>query len=235
MKKLGIKIFAFNEEKNIIPVIKQFEGIEGVRLIVTISKKPWNGEVKPDKTAAFARGTRVEVYEGEWETETEQHDFGMSKLQDCEYMLVCHADTFFTKEDIQKMVNFIQTANERQYDMRTHMYWKNLNTVVVPDPLLPAMLIRKDVRFKHGIIIEDQVVDAPLAPAICHHLSWVKTDEEVLKKITTYTHANEIVPGWYENKWLKDDRVDFGPTFPGDYKETREHSCPEEIRRYFET
>ena len=234
MKKLGVKIFAFNEEKNIIPVIRQFEGIEGVRVIATISSKPWYGDVKPDKTADLARSTGIEVFEDYWETETEQHDFGMDQLQDCAYVLVSHADTFFTREDIKKMVDFIQTATERQYDMRTYMYWKNLNTVVIPDPLLPAMIIRSDVRFKYGIIIQDQIVSAPLVPdVICHHLSWAKTDKEVLKKITTYTHANEIVPDWYGKVWLADVTEDLSPTFPSDYKGLREHSCPDEIRSLF--
>lgn len=235
MKKLGVKIFAFNEERNIIPVIKQFDAIDGVRVIATVSTKPWYGDVKADKTADLARSTGIEVFEKYWPLETDQHNFGMEQLQDCEYILVCHADTFFTKGDIESIKEFIQSANNRQYDMRTFMYWKNFDTVVSPDPVLPAMLVRKDVRFKHGIIIEDQVTDAEFVPAFCHHLSWVKTDKEVLKKIKTYTHANEIVPNWYEEKWLKNDTTDFAPTNPIDYRYVRKHSLPDEIRRYFET
>jgi hypothetical protein len=32
-----------------------------------------------------------------------------------------------------------------------------------------------------------------------HHMSWVKSDEKVLEKIQTFSHAAHIRPGWNEN------------------------------------
>lgn len=235
MKKLGVQITAFNEPRFIEPVIKQFEGLVD-ELIVVVSAKPWSGHIPQDITGTLAIGTGAHVIVSIWPDESTQRNDAMNPLQDCDYVLVCHADTFFTQEDIKRIKDFIQTATERQYDIQTKMYWKDLDTVVKPDPLLKAMLVRSDVRFIHNVIIEDMSTDAQIVPGvICHHLSWAKTNEEIKTKISTYGHANEIISNWYEDVWLKDKPVDFAPTVPGDYKYKETYSCPEEIRRYFET
>jgi len=234
MKTLGVQITAFNEPRFIKPVIDQFWGY--AKVVVAISSYPWHGAVKADNTIDLALKSNADiVIHDEWENEADQRNECMRNLQDCDYVLVCHADTFFTQEDLIKLLDFIQDATERQYDIQTKMYWKDLDTVVQPDPLLKAMLIRSDVRFKHNIIIEDQAASAPIVPdVICHHLSWAKTDDEVKTKLATYGHADEIVSNWYGEVWLKDKDTDFAPTQPSDYKSKAKYSCPEEIRRYFE-
>lgn len=234
MKKLGVMITAFNEERFIQPVVKQFDEIID-DVIVTVSAKPWHGDIEPDGTLRKARGIGKSVFSFNWKNEAEQRNWSMDHLSECSYVLVCHTDTFFIKEDIKKIKEFIQTATERQYDIESKMYWKDLDTIVKPDPLLRAMLIRNDVRFVENIRIEDMSTTAPIVPdVICHHLSWAKTDNEVKTKLATYGHAKEIIPNWYEEVWLKDKDTDFAPTNPSDYKSKEKYSCPDEIRRYFE-
>lgn len=236
MKTLGVQITAFNEERFIQPVMKQFEDLVD-EIVVAVSEKPWYGDIDPDNTYFLACRVVPEavVISGTWKNEAEQRNFCMDKLQDCDYVLVCHADTFFKRSDIKKIIDFIQTATERQYDIPSLMYWKDFDTTIFPDPIIPAMLIRKDVRFKHNIIIEDQVVDAPQVPVTCHHLSWAKTNEEVKTKLATYGHATEIIPDWYEKVWLGDQKTSLSPTNPSDYEFTKHGKLPKEIRSYFET
>jgi hypothetical protein len=35
------------------------------------------------------------------------------------------------------------------------------------------------------------------------HMGYVLSDERMWEKIHTISHAHEVLPGWYENKWLK--------------------------------
>ena len=231
MKTLGVQITAFREERFIQPVINQFKGL--AKVAVAVSMKPWFGNLEPDNTFNLAVKTGALCTTNYWKSEKDQRNEMMDFL-DTDYVLVCHADTFFTRKDIKKIIDFIQTATERQYDIPSLMYWKNFDTTVFPDPLLKAMLIRNDVRFIDSIRIEDMAVDAPQVPVVCHHLSWAKTDKEVKDKIDSYSHALEITPNWYENVWKKDKRVDFAPTNPSDYKFTKSGNLPKEIRRYFE-
>lgn len=228
-------ITAFNEERFIKPVINQFEDLAD-QVVVAVSDKPWHGDVDADNTYFLACRAwfKAKVFNGWWATEAEQRNWCMEKLQDCDYVLICHADTFFKKSDIKKIKKFIQTATGRQYDIPSVMYWKDFDTTIFPNPMLTAMLIRKDVRFKHNIIIEDQEVNAPVVPIVCHHLSWAKTNEEVQTKLATYGHATEIVPNWYEEVWLSNQKTMLSPTKPSDYEFTKYGNLPKEIRRYFE-
>lgn len=236
MKKLGVQITVFNEPRFIKPVIRQFDCLPGKNVAVGVSNKSWHGSVKADNTIDLVKTEKVLWFEDAWEDEAEQRNYLMDRLSLCDYILVCHADTFFTQEDIKRLQDFIQTATERQYDIQSKMYWKNFDTIVKPDPLLRAMLIKKDVRFIENIRIEDMSTTAPIVPdVVCHHLSWAKTDEEIKTKIATYGHANEILPNWYEEVWLKDKETDFAPTQPTDYQSKEKYSLPKEIRGYFET
>ncbi len=233
--RLGVQITAFNEERLIVPAIKQFDGL---KVVVGVSQKPFYSETKPDQTEKLAKSTNAKVITGTWEFERDQRNDLMLELQDCDYVLVGHADTFFTTESIQNIIHEINKPNPlRAWDIMSKMYWKNLDTVIMPDLILPTMIIGKDERFETSI----NIVNRPTVPCIfgvtCHHLSWAKTDAEVLKKITTYHHAPEITMEWYNNIWLnwKPGMIDIAPTNPKDYSGTTEYHLPIEIRRQIET
>jgi hypothetical protein len=74
-----------------------------------------------------------------------------------------------------------------------------------------------------------------------HHLSYVRSDEEVREKLRMFDHAHEVVPGWFERVWKGWDAdpkmEDLHPTKPEAYKRAieardpgiagilREHGC----------
>lgn len=239
MKKLGVHIVAFNEERNIVPVIKQFEPL-GIKTVVAVSMKPWHTGLAADNTYELAKTTNAEVYKGDWGREHEQRNFCLDKLSDCDYIIVGHADTFFTQESLRNIIHEINKETEediRCWDIMTKMYWKNWETVIVPDLILPTMIIKPHERFEHAINIVDRPGYSPIMQGVtCHHLSWAKTDEEVLTKIQTYEHAEEIVhKDWYESVWKnwKPSMRNIAPTNPVDYHKTTKYSLPEDIRRYF--
>ena len=51
-------------------------------------------------------------------------------------------------------------------------------------PLLPGPLILSP---EHGVL---------------HHLSYAGPDERIRRKIATWGHHHEVLPGWYERVWL---------------------------------
>ena len=57
---------------------------------------------------------------------------------------------------------------------------------------------------------------------VCHHMSYVRTDEQMLRKVTSFTHHVDIIKGWYETVWLgwKDGQVDLHPVNPTSFKNT---------------
>jgi hypothetical protein len=63
-----------------------------------------------------------------------------------------------------------------------------------------------------------------LAPEtiVFHHMSYARTDAQVQRKLATFGHAHEIVPGWFENVWRRwdDDRSlqNLNPCVPAAYQ-----------------
>ena len=231
--KLGVHMTAFRCERTIIPAIVQFYGIAD-KIYVACSSKPWFGDLKADNTFKMAKSTKAVVEEGYWGTEVEQRNWIQSHLFDVDYVLVAYPDTFYTKEDLKRLKKFAESATERQYDVMSKTYWKNYDTIIKPDLLMPATLIKSDVRFADKATIENHIPSAPIIPdVVCHHLSWARTDREIKEKISSYGHANEIIDGWYEYVWKnwRDDMTDFAPTNPTDYKYVEKFSLPDEIRK----
>jgi hypothetical protein len=109
----------------------------------------------------------------------------------------------------EKMKSFVLDHPEPDcWHVSLHTYWKSyLYRIDPPEPLKPPVFVKVGaVRFtrnrlaegaKHGLIPEEI--------GICHHLSYARSDDEVFRKITTFSHANEVIPGWFENVWKKWD------------------------------
>jgi hypothetical protein len=65
-----------------------------------------------------------------------------------------------------------------------------------------------------------------------HHLSYVRTDEDMLKKISTFSHSNEFdFYQWYLTKWLNwtPERLDLHPVVPEQFKQAIYDPLPPEI------
>lgn len=228
--KIGVSITAFNEPL-IVPIIKQYEDIAD-RVVVTVSKKPWYGDYEKDNTAYRAvRDTRSYVIHKEWDSEHDQRNEAMDVMRDMDYIITSHCDTWFTPDDLVAFKNM--ELEDLHYTCKVLTYWKDYDTVLYPNIGLPTLFVRSDAVFTKMINIQNQLAEPKELPITCYHTSWVKTDEEVLQKIRTYSHADEIQKDWYERVWRNwnDTMTDFGPTNPKDFHSVKKHSLPAIIRQ----
>lgn len=232
--KLGVSITAFRE-KNIVPIIKQYEGVVD-RIVVTVGKAPWKGGHMADDTARRAvEQTGAIVISKEWVTEQDQRNEAMDLLRDMDYVITSHCDTWFTQSDLQKLKN-TEGLLDLHYTAEVLTYWKDYETIIYPHIGLPTLIVRSDAVFTHYIDIAGQLAEPFGLPITCYHTSWVKTDEEVLEKIQSYSHADEIVQNWYNDIWLgwKPHMQNFGPTKPEDFQSTKKKLLPKEIQAWLE-
>lgn len=227
--KLGVSITAFREPL-IKQAIKQYEGIAD-KIIVSCAKKSWYNDMDNDDTADKARKTSATVFEDLTGWEHEHRNKTMDQMRDMDYVIVAHGDTWFLREDLKRLKEM--SLDKLHYACNVYTYWKNDKTVIYPYISLPTLFVRSDAIFRDVINIDNQEANPEVLPITCYHTSWLKTDDEVKKKITSYSHAGEIRPDWFENIWKKwtPEMTDFAPTNPSDYKSTREHPLPEEIKR----
>ena len=200
---VGILTIAYNEERFIEGCIRQFAGIPIERHLVLISEKPWHGDTLiPDHTAEIAEANGAEVVSSVWKSEDVQRNFGMELLSDCDWILVVDADERYSNFAIKQWLLFLSKAEYPAYGIgRLKTYWKDPEHVIEPEEnggLIVA--VRPGVRFTDKRCINSAWTFLP-KEIIMHHFSYVRSDEDMWKKITSFEHQHEIVPNWYEEVW----------------------------------
>jgi hypothetical protein len=87
----------------------------------------------------------------------------------------------------------------------------------------------------------ERKVAIPCETIMLHHMSYARTDAQIFRKITTFGHAHEVVPDWYENVWRKWDEdhslQNLNPCWPAAYRQIIEQpyaALPPIIRRMWD-
>jgi hypothetical protein len=226
---------AWRESKMITPAIRQFDGFD-VEVIVACSAKPWHGAGRRDKTAEIAASAGATVRLFPWKDEKDQKNWIMDKMQDKKWVLMFAPDMYMKKKDIKKTINFLSQSDGRGYGVPMITYWKDYNHKVIPSNRFNNLAIRPNERFEWSSIIKNYTnFTNILGDPVMHHLSFVRTDREMKTKLKTWSHAPNVLPNWYENKWNKGINVrDFGIENEGDMVRVGRANLPKEIRLHIE-
>ncbi len=214
-----------------------------------VSDAPWHGDKGTNAGAVDAVRKlpdpegKIRLIEGSWATETEQRNAGLEMLKDegFEYCLVLDADEVYDRAELSRLFEF--AFDERYvpaWRIRVWTYWKSKEfRVDPPEPYQPVVLVRVDcAQFTDKREIEPNPSrNIPEDICMLHHLSYARSDEEVLRKITTFSHVDQVVPGWFENVWKGWDRnpelENLHPCWPECYRSVRrvnEEDLPEVLR-----
>jgi len=217
MGRIGVLTVAYREETFIKNCISQFKG-RGYRHLVLICDSPWHGQREEiDKTPDICDEMGVEYVVSDWNTEAEMRNYGVSQLKDCDWILIVDADERYEQSSLDKLESFLGTAELSAYGIQTlYTYWKATNLVV--DPKETGGLI---VAVRPRVVFTDKrCIDSKWGflhhEIVLHHFSYVRTDEQMKRKLETFEHYDEIVPNWYEEVWLKwtPDMINLHPTNP---------------------
>lgn len=172
------------------------------RVIVLRSKNPFSGASATLLPAPIV-DSRIEIIEGDWPDEGATRNAGMEILQDCDYIFTTDSDEIFTLGDL----NFLKDTAERGHRAiacYTHTYWKTIRWEIQPPERIAANVVaHRDTRFRFMRVIDGG--QHVLGQQFMHHLSYVRTDEELKEKFRLYAHAHQIRNGWFENVWQKWD------------------------------
>ena len=236
---IGIITVAFNEKELIVPCIKQFQGFNFPHLIM-VSKKPWRGSYEMDETWALAKMAvnNGEVIVDEWPGQAEQFNeaLGIFEAEGIDWALIVDADEFYTPEDIGRLVGQIRST---EYDalLATNMdvYWKTPDYKVIPDQWdYPVVAIKTSKRFKNKRHVEDNVITTNTEREITlHHMSYVRTHDQMMKKIETFEHSHEFnTDQWFYDiwTWWNPDAINLHPTVPTKFGKAVYNPAPEILR-----
>lgn len=220
--------FLFESVQRIYPLVD--------KIIFLINYKPWYGEYRHDalvntfKIAVTVPDpeNKFEILSSTWESEAEQRNIGLQllKSRNIDWCLIVDDDEFFNQSELKNVFGMLNDTNQAAFLIYHQIYWKNKNTIIEglfgSFPTLAKTNGLVDFNENRMILVaKTHTWDTiPADIIVCHHMSYVRTNKEMLKKIQNFSHADTVVSDWYERVWLnwKDDMTDFHPTTPQAFK-----------------
>ncbi len=199
-----------------------------------VGDRPWNGEpVNNGSTLALIRNFpdpsgKIRLIHGNWANETDQRNTGLELIGQAgfPYCFIVDADELYDSPILARMQQLVVSRPDIGcWYMNWLTYWKShLYRIDPPEQYTPTVFVRlAGSRFR-----ENRHVDAPtharIPPqiGICHHMSYARSNAEILRKISTFSHAHEIRPDWYQNVWLRWDAdhtlQNIHPCYPEAYR-----------------
>ncbi|MBN3039016.1 MAG: glycosyltransferase [Candidatus Omnitrophica bacterium] len=184
------------------------------------------------------KDNKFHIIEGLWSSETEHRNAGMKYCleNDFDYYLLIDADEVYRKDHLQAVSKRI-AANPQvgTFVIRCPIFWRSFKYRIPPQriawcPRRIFKITRKrnilgiklpyDCRFigENKTNSLGEVMHIPPEEAVFYHFSYAKTPKVMKEKLSTFSHAHEILDGWYDNVWSRwspnSDMRNIHPTEP---------------------
>lgn len=220
--------FLFESVRRVYPLVD--------KILFLINFKPWYGEPFPDASSNTYRmilsmpdpDNKFRILSRFWKDEAEQRNTGLKVLKNeaIDWCLIIDDDEFFNRSELSMVINMLNDAVHAAYLIFHQIYWKNQNMII--EGLFGSLpvLARTDgiVTFNKNrmIIVNSNHTWFTISAQqiVCHHMSYVRSDNEMLRKIRSFSHAEEVISDWYEKIWLKwgEEMMDLHPVNPLEFK-----------------
>jgi uncharacterized protein (UPF0335 family) len=219
--KFALHVLMWNCDKFILRMIENC-GPYVEKIYVAYSTNVWS--YNPKAKNIFHNSTKknilenskyfekIEIIEGEWETEVEQRNACLQKAKDegFDFLIIHDADEFYKNADYQNnFKEIIQNPDFDIYQMPWCTFWKSLEYIIetksgefIDGYQNFAINCKKDILFNRARGTNAKSVFK--LSGVCFHLSYVNSDDEIYSKINTWGHSSEFNrEKWFKNKWLK--------------------------------
>lgn len=203
-------------------------------LLFLVGEKPWNGSATDNReTIRIIENTpdpagKLKLIRGQWTSETEQRNAGLLLLQNLgiPYCFTVDADEIYDPLELESMQRLVLTKPEvGAWYMSWWTYWKSERyRIDPPEEFQPLVFLRigRGKFAEHRAVVAHGHEAIPSSVGMCHHMSYARSDEEIARKISTFSHAHEIRPGWFEDIWLRWDSnhalENLHPVYPHAYR-----------------
>jgi glycosyltransferase involved in cell wall biosynthesis len=239
----------YDDDSWLAPAIESiYEACASIWFLV--GETPWNGEPS-DQTAVVDRirgladpDEKIRIIRGRWPNEAAQRNEGLRLVDEAgiEYCLVIDADEIYDTAQLQAAMTVVRDNPQVDcWRLSCFTYWKSCRYRVDPPEATPLVAF---VRPNTGQFVDNREYRAqrqvamPRETVMFHHMSYARSDAQILRKITTFGHARDVVPGWYENVWRRWDEdhslQNLNPCWPAAYRRIIEQpaeALPPAVRR----
>ncbi len=216
-----------------------------------VSDSPWNGpRTGNEKTLeAIARledpEKKIRIERGDWTDQVKQRNFATAVMMSdgYDYTLLIDADEIYCERQLKAAIDLAYSRPEVDcWHTYTVLFWKSPRyRIDPPDPFQPPVLLRLGtggfVEYRNPHCKTHELIP----PEVCvyFHMSYARSDEQILRKIHACSFAPLVKEGWYEKKWKawdnNKDLEDLNPYIPESYKRAVPvpiEVLPEVLQRY---
>ncbi len=222
--KLCASVLVHDDNTFLSPTLK---AISKVPRFVFVSRKDWKGNSGDwEKSVQIAEAEGASVVLGDWQSESEHRRGAYAYLlqHGFTHSIIADSDEILEQQLLDHLIRIAEGELADRVYVEWDTYWKSPEYVIRPrERFTPCILI--DLRNASHAQTRDFEGGRSLflnaSFGIIHHLSYAGCDERIWKKITTWGHRDEVVPGWWERVWKTwdHDRLLRGlhPTHPSAY------------------
>lgn len=195
---------------------------------VFVNELAWGKALPGDwrETARLAKEAGAEVVFGKWGTE-EEHRLAVlawATQHRIQHLLIPDSDEIISPDLLETLRKVASADLSDAVYCTMDTYWKSPEYVIEPrERLMPPIMVNPfTVRY---VRIRDFAGARPLMLSqehgVLHHLSYAGPDHRIARKVSTWSHKDEVVPEWWNNAWKRWDGErqmrDFHPTHPAAY------------------
>ncbi|NLF25861.1 MAG: hypothetical protein GX589_09435 [Deltaproteobacteria bacterium] len=183
------------------------------RIFIFLNDRPWYGPLSDNsKTKELIRSFpdpagKIQVVRGDWENEVSQRNYALDMLAQAGfgYQFIIDADEVYDPGMLTGMMQYAKARPEVDcWHCWFVVYWKTLGYRIDPPenhhpPIFLKVGSGRFVEYRNCKAGTHKLIPAEIG--FCHHLSYARSDEQIQRKLRSFSHADQIPSDWYERVW----------------------------------
>jgi len=201
--------------------------VSGIRRLVVVSERPWHGLAGDwRRCAELAEAQGCEVVTGDWPEESlhRRAALDLARGRGEKWAVILDTDEVASPDLQDTWEKIAQSGLADRVRVTMETYWKSPEYAIRPrEQLRPITLVNLDA-VEHDYIREyvggrELVLSEDFG--LLHHLSYAGPDERIERKLSTWSHRDEVANRWLQTVWRGWDRDkamrNLHPTHPEAY------------------
>ena len=188
-------------------------------ILVMLNYDPWFGTANIESSFETYKKimdfpdpeNKILLVSQHWKNEELQRNYGKDLLHKMgiKWCMICDDDELYNADELQNAIDYLKTTVAGVVLVHQQMYWKSKDYCI--DKLsysFPTFVLsdNKKAWFNYCRNVKVDGTWETIKPELIvnHHLSYVRTDKQMLRKVETFSHAKDFSwNDWYENVWCK--------------------------------
>lgn len=203
--------------------------------VVVISDRTYKGDYyQHDDSEAIALKHGAIVLRVDSDDQVHMRNLGLALLQGLgiDMAFIVDTDEYYPTKTLEAYKEFIGREESESYKARMLVSFRRPHwTVPCPRDSGSVIAIRTDKRMKKIRSYEGPCMMIPDELGVIHHISYARSPKKIQEKIVSFSHADEVIPGWYDEVFLPCSETSHNvhPTVPEAWPDIKVVELPEEV------